>query len=204
MPIHSRYRHRHRHTAGRKPAFGEVPAVILGPGETHMARQTDEFRVLDRIPLAVKMYKALLEDCAGSDFSRANQTRLATNPADHDPKRRIQQVSKIGFENVRERHRVDASRLCVMQGGENFQRTGVRPACGRKSCGAGNRDPLPKPQQHNSGWLRNCGAIRLPKRKFIYPRTRRKSGIGYIIYTQITKRAAWIERKHIRCNWVCS
>ncbi|MCP5152638.1 MAG: M20 family metallopeptidase [Ectothiorhodospiraceae bacterium] len=45
-----------------KPAFGEVPTVILGPGDTHMAHQTDEFCVADRIPVAVAMYRALIED----------------------------------------------------------------------------------------------------------------------------------------------
>lgn len=45
-----------------KPAFGDVPTIILGPGETHMAHQTDEFCVVERIPVAVEMYKALMED----------------------------------------------------------------------------------------------------------------------------------------------
>jgi len=45
-----------------KPAFGNVPTVILGPGDTHMAHQTDEFCVADRIPVAVEIYKRLILD----------------------------------------------------------------------------------------------------------------------------------------------
>ena len=45
-----------------QPAFGNVPTVILGPGDTHMAHQTDEFCVASRIPVAVEMYKALIAD----------------------------------------------------------------------------------------------------------------------------------------------
>ena len=45
-----------------KPAFGDVPTIILGPGETHMAHQTDEFCVVENIPVAVEMYKTIIED----------------------------------------------------------------------------------------------------------------------------------------------
>lgn len=45
-----------------QPAFGNVPTVILGPGDTHMAHQTDEFCVAARIPVAVQMFKALMLD----------------------------------------------------------------------------------------------------------------------------------------------
>lgn len=47
-----------------KPAFGDVPTVILGPGDLHMAHQTDEFCVADRIPDAVEIYKRLILDWA--------------------------------------------------------------------------------------------------------------------------------------------
>jgi len=57
-----------------KPAFGDVPTVILGPGETHMAHQTDEFCVVERIPQAVGIYKALIEDWVDSGLSRIEQT----------------------------------------------------------------------------------------------------------------------------------
>ena len=56
-----------------KPAFGDVPTIILGPGETHMAHQTDEFCVVERIPQAVALYKALIEDWAHSDLHRVDQ-----------------------------------------------------------------------------------------------------------------------------------
>jgi succinyl-diaminopimelate desuccinylase len=43
-----------------QPAFGGVPTVILGPGDTHMAHQTDEYCEVDRIPVAVAMYQAIM------------------------------------------------------------------------------------------------------------------------------------------------
>ena len=52
-----------------KPAFGDVPTIILGPGETHMAHQTDEFCVVERIPVAVEMYETLIRDWADSKLS---------------------------------------------------------------------------------------------------------------------------------------
>lgn len=45
-----------------KPAFGDVPTVILGPGDTHMAHQTDEFCEVQRIPVALEMFKAVMRD----------------------------------------------------------------------------------------------------------------------------------------------
>ena len=45
-----------------QPAFGGVPTVILGPGETHMAHQTDDYCVVDNLPAAVCLYKALWRD----------------------------------------------------------------------------------------------------------------------------------------------
>lgn len=45
-----------------QPAFGGVPTVILGPGETHLAHQTDEYCVVDNIPLAVEMYRRIIVD----------------------------------------------------------------------------------------------------------------------------------------------
>lgn len=38
------------------PAYGGVPTVILGPGETAMAHQTDEYCVVERIGQAVEAY----------------------------------------------------------------------------------------------------------------------------------------------------
>ena len=45
-----------------QPAFGGPPTVILGPGETHMAHQTDEYCVVDNLQIAVSLYKALWRD----------------------------------------------------------------------------------------------------------------------------------------------
>ena len=45
-----------------QPAFGDVQTIILGPGDTHMAHQTDEYCEVDRIPVAVEMYKAIIRD----------------------------------------------------------------------------------------------------------------------------------------------
>ena len=45
-----------------KPAFDDAPTIILGPGDTHMAHQTDEYCVVDRIPVAVEMFQTLITD----------------------------------------------------------------------------------------------------------------------------------------------
>jgi len=47
-----------------QPAFDNVPTVILGPGDTHMAHQTDEFCTVDRIPVAVRMYQDIVSSWA--------------------------------------------------------------------------------------------------------------------------------------------
>jgi succinyl-diaminopimelate desuccinylase len=47
--------------AALQPAFGGVPTLILGPGETHMAHQTDEYCIVERIPEAVAMIEAIIE-----------------------------------------------------------------------------------------------------------------------------------------------
>jgi len=43
-----------------KAAFGDVPTVILGPGEPHMAHQTDEYASVERIREATDIYEALI------------------------------------------------------------------------------------------------------------------------------------------------
>ena len=45
-----------------QPAFGGVPTVILGPGDTHMAHQTDEYCEIARIPVARAMYESIITD----------------------------------------------------------------------------------------------------------------------------------------------
>ena len=46
-------------------ALGNPPAVILGPGEPHMAHQTDEYCRVDRIDEATALYAAILRDWYG-------------------------------------------------------------------------------------------------------------------------------------------
>jgi succinyl-diaminopimelate desuccinylase len=41
------------------PAYGGAPTVILGPGETAMAHQTDEYCLVERINQAVEAYKEI-------------------------------------------------------------------------------------------------------------------------------------------------
>ena len=45
--------------AALTPAYGGVPTVILGPGEAHMAHQTDEYCLVYRIDQAVEAYRQL-------------------------------------------------------------------------------------------------------------------------------------------------
>ena len=45
-----------------KAAYGGPPAVILGPGEPHMAHQTDEYCRVDRIHAAVHLYRDIIAD----------------------------------------------------------------------------------------------------------------------------------------------
>ena len=44
------------------PAFQQPPFLILGPGETEMAHQTDEFCVVERIREAQEIYMRLADD----------------------------------------------------------------------------------------------------------------------------------------------
>lgn len=43
-------------------ALGDVPTVILGPGEGHLAHQTDEYCLVSRIDQAVEAYTQLIDD----------------------------------------------------------------------------------------------------------------------------------------------
>jgi succinyl-diaminopimelate desuccinylase len=51
--------------AALTPAYGGVPTIILGPGETHMAHQTDEYCFVERVEQAVRIYKDIIEDWIG-------------------------------------------------------------------------------------------------------------------------------------------
>jgi succinyl-diaminopimelate desuccinylase len=46
--------------AALRPAYGNPPTVILGPGEPQMAHQTDEYCVIDRIGQAVDGYSEII------------------------------------------------------------------------------------------------------------------------------------------------
>ena len=46
--------------AALRPAYGNPPTVILGPGEPQMAHQTDEYCVIDRIAQAVDGYSEII------------------------------------------------------------------------------------------------------------------------------------------------
>lgn len=45
-----------------KPAYGDVPTVILGPGETQMAHRTDEYCWVTKIEEAVELYRDIVID----------------------------------------------------------------------------------------------------------------------------------------------
>jgi succinyl-diaminopimelate desuccinylase len=47
------------------PAYGGVPAVVLGPGETDQAHRTDEWCSLTRIAQAAELYRELADDWIG-------------------------------------------------------------------------------------------------------------------------------------------
>lgn len=44
------------------PALGNLPTLILGPGEPHLAHQTDEYCRVDRIEAAAEIYRRLIVD----------------------------------------------------------------------------------------------------------------------------------------------
>lgn len=48
--------------AALKSAYGGAPALILGPGEPHMAHQTDEYCRVDRLTAAVDLYRRIVAD----------------------------------------------------------------------------------------------------------------------------------------------
>ncbi|MCD6072426.1 MAG: peptidase, partial [Microvirga sp.] len=43
-------------------AMGNLPTVILGPGEAAMAHQTDEYCLISRIDQAIEAYSRIIED----------------------------------------------------------------------------------------------------------------------------------------------
>lgn len=51
--------------AALTPAYGNPPTVILGPGEPHMAHQTDEYCVIERVESSVAMYEEIVRKWCG-------------------------------------------------------------------------------------------------------------------------------------------
>ena len=46
-------------------AYGNPPTVVLGPGEPHMAHQTDEYCVMERVKSSVSLYQQVIADWCG-------------------------------------------------------------------------------------------------------------------------------------------
>ena len=42
------------------PAMGSAPTVIIGPGETELAHQTDEYCLVERLEQSVEIYAELI------------------------------------------------------------------------------------------------------------------------------------------------
>jgi succinyl-diaminopimelate desuccinylase len=54
-----------------KPALGDVPSVVLGPGEPQLAHQTDEYCLVSRIDQAVAIYERIIDGwCGGASHPR--------------------------------------------------------------------------------------------------------------------------------------
>ena len=52
--------------AALNPAYGNPPTVILGPGEPHMAPQTDEYCVIEHVENSVALYEEIITKwCSG-------------------------------------------------------------------------------------------------------------------------------------------
>ena len=46
------------------PAIGTPPTLVLGPGEPHLAHQTDEWCSVERIEQATAIYRRVIDDWA--------------------------------------------------------------------------------------------------------------------------------------------
>ena len=51
--------------AALTPAYGSPPTVVLGPGEPHMAHQTDEYCVIERVKSSVSLYQQIIANWCG-------------------------------------------------------------------------------------------------------------------------------------------
>jgi succinyl-diaminopimelate desuccinylase len=52
--------------ANLRKIYGEVPTVVLGPGEPQMAHQTDEYCSMERIRQSVAIYERIIADWCGA------------------------------------------------------------------------------------------------------------------------------------------
>jgi succinyl-diaminopimelate desuccinylase len=52
--------------ANLRKVYGDVPTVVLGPGEPQMAHQTDEYCSMERIRQSVAIYEAIIGDWCGA------------------------------------------------------------------------------------------------------------------------------------------
>jgi succinyl-diaminopimelate desuccinylase len=52
--------------AALTPAYGNPPTVILGPGEPHMAHQTDEYCVIEHVKNSVALYEEIITKWCGA------------------------------------------------------------------------------------------------------------------------------------------
>ena len=52
--------------ANLRKVYGEVPTVVLGPGEPQMAHQTDEYCSMERIRQSVGIYERIIADWCGA------------------------------------------------------------------------------------------------------------------------------------------
>ena len=50
--------------SGPWPAIGAPPTLVLGPGEPHLAHQTDEWCSVERIEQATAIYRQMIVDWA--------------------------------------------------------------------------------------------------------------------------------------------
>lgn len=63
-----------------KPALGNIPTLILGPGETHMAHQVDEYCHVENIIQAVCLYRAIITDWQNNTYCLSKSQALPEPP----------------------------------------------------------------------------------------------------------------------------
>ena len=116
------------------PAYGGVPTLILGPGDTHMAHQTDEFCMVERIPQAVAIYKRHHRRLAGGIGSAGvgpvpyHSRQQARRPAPARARPHLRPCSRFARRAVRyEERRKTSCRACrrSRRAGDAFDQASV-------------------------------------------------------------------------------